>query len=72
MYLILHPVFFMLMNKTTPAWNSGLTVLDLHKGPYKACRKAGDFLGLHPQEGVCKKNKDAGRWYPRLAKPGKD
>lgn len=50
---------------------SSLTVLDLHKGPHEACSKAGSFLGLHPQEGVCKKNKDADGRYHRLAKPGK-
>lgn len=49
-----------------------LTVLDLHKGPYKPWRKTGNFLGLHPQEGVYKKNKDADGRYHRLAKPGKD
>lgn len=50
---------------------SGLSFLDLHKGPYKTGGKAGNFLGLCPQGGVCVKNKGADEKYYRLAKPGK-
>lgn len=51
---------------------SGLSFLDLYKGPSKAGGKAGNFLGLFPQGGVWMKNKDADEKYYRLAKPGRD
>lgn len=31
---------------------SGLSFLDLYKGPYKAGGKAANFLGLYPQDDV--------------------
>lgn len=64
---------FMSVNKTTPKWNLvAFSFLGLHKGPFKAGWKAGNFLGLYSQDGVCMKNKDADEKYYRLAKPDKN
>lgn len=73
MFLILHPLLFVTVNKTIPEWNSvAFTVLHLHKGPCKTRRKTGCLLGLHPQKCVFKKHENADGRYHKLAKPGKE